>query len=100
MKRIRRKAVTFAFRLAKTARDSVRELDHIKGVPGVEIFVTAVWLMSAVVWIVAIKVGAVQGMRAGILGLAAIIGIGWIVVRALRARSKREAEEYYGRASD
>lgn len=96
----RPKAVTMAFRLAKTARDSMRELDHIKGVPGVEIFFTAVWLLAAVVWTVAIKVGAVRGMNAGILGLAGIIATGWVVLKALRLRSRREAEEYYGRASD
>jgi hypothetical protein len=98
--KIKNKAVTLAFRLAKTARDSVRELDHIKGVPGVEIFFTSVWILAGVVWIVAIKVGAVQGMRAGILGLAAIIATGWVAHKALRARSRREVEEFYGRSGE
>jgi len=91
----RPKAVTLAFRLAKTARDSVRELDHIKGIPGVEIFFTAVWLLAAVIWVVAIKVGAVRSMGAGILGLAGIVATGWVVLKALRIRSRREAADYY-----
>jgi hypothetical protein len=99
MKQIRQKAVTLAFRLAKTARESV-QLDHVKGLPGVEIFFTAAWLTAAVIWMVAIKVGAVQGRRAGILGMAGIIAIGWMVLKALRARSRREMREYYDRPAD
>ena len=99
-RRISQRAVSFAFRLAKTARDSMRDLDHVKGVPGVEIFVTAVWLMTGVIWGIAIKVGAVHGMRAGIIGMAGIISVGWLVLKALRQRSRKELEDYYGQPAD
>lgn len=97
---IRHRAVSLAFRLAKSARDSVRHLDHVKGVPAVEIFFTAVWLTAGVVWAIAIKVGAVRGMLAGILGMAGIITVGWVILKALRERSRREREEYYGEPAD
>jgi hypothetical protein len=98
--RIGRKAVSLAFRMAKTAQGSMRELDHLRGLPAVEIFFTALWILAALVWVIAIKVGAVRGMRAGIFGLAGIIAVGWVVLKALRARTRREMKEYYGSSSD
>lgn len=96
MKRVRGKAVSLAFKMARGARESMRDLDHLKTVPAVEIFALAVWLAAAVVWLIAIKVGAVPGMRAGIFGFAGIIAGGCLAMRALRAWTRRDDAEYYG----
>lgn len=52
---------------------------------------------SAVIWIIAMIVGAIAAYPFGIVGLIAIVGIGFLFAKVIRDRLENKEDDHYSK---
>jgi len=57
----------------------------------------AVLLVVLIAWIVILIVGLLDAMPEGVIGLAAIFGIGVLFLKVLRDRLRNKEDDYYSK---
>lgn len=60
----------------------------------------AILLVTAAVWFLCMIVGLIRAFPEGLLGLAAIVGLGFLFVRALADRLQSKEDDYYSKNVD
>ena len=56
--------------------------------------------IAAICWIVAIIIGAIAAFPVGLIGLVAIIGIGFLFAKVVKDRLENKEDDHYSKTID